>query len=180
MGRPKQTLEVEGSPLLIRTIRVLKDLGTLRNLVVVTGAGAGSLIPLITPEAVSVVINEEWSAGMGSSLKKGLEFLMRNSPVAEGVLVSVCDQPCLSVDVIRAIAGHAGKNELIASDYGEVLGPPAYFGMEYFTELMNLPDAGGARVLFDRHPQRLTTIPFPEGAIDLDTPEDYEQYLNRK
>ncbi|MFM7329244.1 MAG: NTP transferase domain-containing protein [Bacteroidota bacterium] len=179
MGRPKQALPVEGLPLLVRTIRVLKNSGSLRNIVVVTGAGAESLTPLIAEEALSVIENNQWSSGMGSSLKSGLDFLLRQTPVADGVLVSVCDQPFLSVDVIRAIANHAAMHPLIASNYGEVLGPPSFFGREFFMELMELPDEGGARTLFNRYPHRVTKVPFPDGAIDLDTPEDYERYLNR-
>lgn len=179
MGRPKQALAVEGLPLLVRTIRILKNAGTLRNIVVVTGAGAESLSHLIDAEEVAVIVNDDWTSGMGSSLKKGLEYLMGQFPVAGGVLVSVCDQPFLSVEVIRAITECAATQSLIASDYGGTLGPPSFFGKEFFKELMDLPDDGGARILFNRHPHRVTTVPFAQGAIDLDTPEDYEQYLNR-
>lgn len=179
MGRPKQQLEVEGLPLLVRTIRVLKNSGTLRDVVVVTGAGTDSLTPLINSEQVSVIANVHWSSGMGSSLKKGLEYLMRQIPVADGVLVSVCDQPFLTEEIIRVISRDAATHQLIACDYGETLGPPSFFSREFFSELMDLPDDSGARIMFNRHSKRLIKVPFPEGAIDLDTPEDYVRYLNR-
>jgi CTP:molybdopterin cytidylyltransferase MocA len=44
----------------------------------------------------------------------------------------------------------------------------------YFQELQALPDREGAKSLFTSHREALLYAPFPEGAIDIDTMEDYQ------
>jgi CTP:molybdopterin cytidylyltransferase MocA len=40
---------------------------------------------------------------------------------------------------------------------------------------MNLKNTEGAKQLIKRHIHAVFSIPFPDGAIDIDTPKDYEQ-----
>jgi molybdenum cofactor cytidylyltransferase len=40
---------------------------------------------------------------------------------------------------------------------------------------MNLKNTEGAKQLIKRHIHEVFSIPFPNGAIDIDTPKDYEQ-----
>lgn len=179
MGSPKQLLPVEGTALLVRTIRTLSSSGVLRNILVVLGAHAPELEGLVLQEGASVIVNDQWSRGMGSSLKLGVAHLMRQTVLPCGLLISVCDQPFLTAEVIRAVAIKADEHSIIASDYGGSLGPPSCFGSSFFSALLTLPDDAGARMLFNRYPEKLIKVSFPEGATDLDTPEDYNRYLQR-
>ena len=62
---------------------------------------------------------------------------------------------------------------IIACTYSTTIGTPALFSQRYFTELLSLPPNQGARALLRAHPEDLATIEFPEGAIDIDTEQDY-------
>jgi len=43
--------------------------------------------------------------------------------------------------------------------------------------LRSLPDDQGAKSIILRHRDEVATVDFPAGALDIDTPEDYEREL---
>jgi molybdenum cofactor cytidylyltransferase len=49
-----------------------------------------------------------------------------------------------------------------------------FFRGQLFAELEGLEANGGARDVIANHSDDLATVFFPEGAIDVDTPQDYE------
>jgi molybdenum cofactor cytidylyltransferase len=64
---------------------------------------------------------------------------------------------------------------IIASEYSGTLGVPALFNRTLFSELMALKSTEGAKKLIKKHIHEVFSVPFPEGAIDIDTPKDYER-----
>ena len=89
------------------------------------------------------------------------------------VLVLVTDQPRVSHALLAEIAAafRTGGAPLVASRYaGGALGVPALFARRYFPELTRLTGDRGARALFNRYRDDLTTVAFPEGGLDIDTP----------
>jgi molybdenum cofactor cytidylyltransferase len=55
--------------------------------------------------------------------------------------------------------------------------PPVYFPAAYFPALMALRGDSGARALLQRHAAEVTAVPVADLG-DLDTPSDYEAYLD--
>jgi molybdenum cofactor cytidylyltransferase len=62
---------------------------------------------------------------------------------------------------------------MIACAYGGTIGVPALFSNRFFPELSALDGNEGAKNLILTHQNQSLAIPFPEGNIDIDTPEDY-------
>jgi len=66
--------------------------------------------------------------------------------------------------------------EIVASGYADVAGVPAFFRSSVFSELENLTGNRGAAVVIRAFshgdPDDLRVVPFPEGAIDIDTADD--------
>lgn len=56
---------------------------------------------------------------------------------------------------------------------------PALFAAEYFPRLRALHGETGARALLQSAGEALATVPVGE-LIDLDTPDDYADYLRRQ
>ena len=56
------------------------------------------------------------------------------------------------------------------------LGTPAAFGRFYFDDLTGLPDDMGAKVLLMKYRDAVVSVPFPAGAVDVDTAIDYAQW----
>ena len=176
MGKSKQMLEVDGMPLLLRTVKVLREAAVIRKLIVVLGANADQHLDALSHEEVHIVLNQRWQQGMGTSLHAGLEQLSVDD-LPGGILLSVCDQPLLSATVIRNLTRAMEPGKIAAAEYAPgVVGTPAAFSIYFLNDLKSVPPEGGARQLFSRFSSRLITIPFPNGSLDLDTPEDYAQF----
>lgn len=176
MGRPKQMLPVGGRTLLRRTAETALECGPA---VVVLGAAADRLATELAGLPVSVVVNPDWAKGPGTSVAVGVAAVEALSGPADAIVFLLCDQPAVTAEnVRRLVAVHETTGaSMVASGYGESVGVPALFAREWFAALKALDPAAGAKQLLARHPDRVAVVPFPAGAIDLDTPADYERWL---
>ncbi len=119
---------------------------------------------------------------MGASIKSGIRYLLRSTIAPDAVIILVCDQVMLTTTHIDSII-EKFKNDshsIVASSYANTLGVPVLFHKRYFDHLMNLNDHHGAKTLIDEFSGDVTSIPFPEGNIDLDTPSDYQSFINKR
>jgi molybdenum cofactor cytidylyltransferase len=128
---------------------------------------------------VQSIVNERWAEGLGSSIRAGLEALERcdREGAAEAVVLMLCDQPFVTAAVINALvtAYRSSGKGIIASEYGGTTGVPALFRRDYFGELAALSGTAGAKQIVAAHASEVVRVPFPQGTIDIDTPEDYLQ-----
>lgn len=177
MGESKQLLRIGDESLLRMSIHTACDSGAA-PIVVVLGAQAEKHRESIADLPVAVVINEEWEKGMGSSLKKGIDFLSTHHPHYRACLVMVCDQPAVTAQHLVALchAQATSGKEIIASQYGNSSGVPVLFSRRFESELLMLPDEAGAKKLLHDHAEAVYTIDLPGGETDLDTPEDVKRF----
>lgn len=177
MGQPKALLPWENQTLLESRIDVLKN--THQSIVLVLGSHA-ELIQETIPIGSSskVVINSEWSQGMGSSIVKGVAELLKTYPEAEGILISLLDQPLIPLAHYESmLQQHEKTPEKIVvseSDNGW-LGVPVLFPSSFFQELLNLQGHESGKTLIKRHPRQCISVGGAEYLEDMDTPEAYER-----
>ena len=174
MGEPKQLLAFHGRTLLQHAIATSLELGA-EPVVAVLGANAEQIRAQIDEHGVQVVENLYWYEGMGSSLRSGLRALLAAHPETDGVIFLPCDQPLLTTATLRELITtheHTGMG-IVASEYDGTLGTPAFFARSFFPELLALDGTAGARQIIWRHGARTIGVPFPGGAMDMDTPADY-------
>lgn len=130
-------------------------------------------LPLITP------INTNWLEGLASSLRVGLMALPDEPPI-DAFLILLTDQPHVTADLLRQLID--GRQEtgrgIVASRYADPahLGVPALFDSRYRAEFMAFRGDVGARKLIRHYPNDCADVPFPLGAVDLDTPQDVERW----
>lgn len=181
MGQSKQLLEIQGAPLLLNSTKTALACGP-KHVIVILGANEQAHKEVIQDLPVSIVSNHYWKSGMGGSIKSGLNFLIRKSADTEAVILMVCDQPALTVThLANLIQKHKEtKSPIIASAYSGTMGVPALFARSFFSNLLMLRDEDGAKKIIQQFQERVKTVDFPEGLYDLDTTEDYQNYLNRK
>jgi molybdenum cofactor cytidylyltransferase len=67
---------------------------------------------------------------------------------------------------------------ITATGYGGKAGTPALFHRCFFDRLMELKGDKGARMLIASFPGDVAIVPFEEGAIDIDTEEDYGRLIH--
>ncbi len=178
MGQSKQLLEIGGEQLLLTSTKVAL-LASAEKVVVVVGANEATHRKIIEQLPVEIIINEDWQKGMGSSLKKGLQELLLLVPKLEAALVMVCDQPLLAAEHLTQIIKkyELSKSPIVASYYSGSSGVPALFDKSLFEKLLNVEDQAGAKKIILQHKEVVETIDFPQGSIDLDTPEDYLAFI---
>ena len=177
MGTPKQLLLYQERSF-VRHIAEVAIASVCQPIAVVLGANAKRIKPEITHLPVHVVENQQWAEGMSSSLRVGLKALLTVTHNLEAVAIALCYQPFVSSPMLDQIveAYHFTGKAIIASEYAGTLGVPALFSHTLFSELLALKNTEGAKQIIKKHIQEVFSVPFPEGAIDIDTPKDYEQF----
>ena len=176
MGTPKQLLAYRGCTL-IRHIIEVAIASYCQPIAVVLGANAERIKPEISQLPIQIVENQQWEEGMSTSIRVGLEALLAMNPNLDAVAIALCDQPFVSSQMLDRIVEayrFTGK-PIIACEYSGTLGVPVLFSRALFSELMALKSTEGAKKLIKKHIHQVFSVPFPEGAIDIDTPKDYEQ-----
>jgi molybdenum cofactor cytidylyltransferase len=169
-GSAKQLVRVGGRPLLHTAVTRAAEV-TGQALIVVLGAGAAELAPLLKHSPGSVVVNHEWREGLGSSIRAGVARL---PATCSGVMLVLADQAAVSADDLKRLAGSWRKQPqyIAAALYSGTCGAPAVFPRTAFRELAELRGDAGARVLLRRNADRIVRVPMPSAALDVDTPED--------
>ena len=177
MGRPKQLLPIGNKPLL-RHVAETALCSPVHPTIVVLGASAARIRSCLDELPVQVVVNEEWTEGIGSSVRVGIEALTKLSPAANGVIIALGDQPTFSaahVALLLETHRQTGRT-IVASQYCGYLQPPAFFAARHFGALQGLYGERGARSLFQTYADEVATVA-ADGLCDLDTPTDYADFL---
>jgi molybdenum cofactor cytidylyltransferase len=175
MGTPKQLLCHRQQSFLTYAVEVAIA-SVCDPIVVVLGANADQMRSQVAPFLVQVV-ESQWQEGMSASIRSGIQALAATSETEAAVLM-LCDQPFVSaavIDQLVEVYQQTGRS-IVASAYADTLGVPALFGRSRWAELTSLRQAEGAKQVIIRHQQDVAVVPFAEGAIDIDTPQDYAQF----
>lgn len=180
MGQSKQLLPIHQTTLLQNAIDTAQQ-AVPGKLLVVLGARAHDHQRVLSSSTHDVVINDQWEKGMGNSLKFGLEKLLQIRPETEAILVMVCDQPAVTADHLQKLlqAYQEYPEKIICSSYANTRGVPALFPKIYFSKIKALADIEGARKIIQTEREFTEAIPLAHGEFDLDTPEDYQRWINQ-
>jgi molybdenum cofactor cytidylyltransferase len=179
LGEPKQLLRYEDKTLIRRVSEAAASVANT-VLVVVTGSDAGQIIAELESLSYSPAHNAEWSTGMASSVRCGLSKLLSVNPNIESVILAVSDQPFVKTTLFETLIAKANETGagIVASAYEDTLGTPVLFKKKYFDALLSLAGTEGAKKLLKKFENDVTSVPFPSGAFDIDTQQDYQKLLN--
>lgn len=180
MGKAKMLLPYKGQTILEQLINELKTVAP-QSICLVTGKYHEAIAQAISDPAISLVYNEAWSEGMAGSIKAGMKALLQQIPDLDLVWIVVGDQPFLSQTVLEEMLRKQQKTQkgIVAAQYRGVAGTPVLFSVVYFEALQKLTGDKGARVILQKHPEDMATVAFPQGELDIDTPEDYDRFLQQ-
>lgn len=179
LGKPKQLLNYRGEGLLRHMVNVAAVVPA-KTLVVVLGAKADLLIPEIDEAKASIAINKDYKTGMASSIITGLKYLEEKNPLTDGVIILMCDQPFVSAVLLNDLISTQQQTAkpIVACNYGNTIGTPALFHKSIFNELLQLQGDTGARKIIQKHIHEIAAVPFEKGIVDIDTEEDYKNFLS--
>jgi molybdenum cofactor cytidylyltransferase len=173
-GKPKQLVRVNDQALVRRTASVALQ-AQCSPVIIVAGAAAETIGAQLDGLEVEIVHNANWQEGLGSSIRTGMENLRE----ADAVILLACDQPLVRPETLRGLIElhQTSGKPIVAASYAETLGIPALFDRSCFEELLTLSGDRGAKGIILSQPGRVAAYDFPEGAIDIDTPSDLENYF---
>jgi molybdenum cofactor cytidylyltransferase len=176
LGQPKQFLSWQGESLVRRAARSASEAGCAR-VTVVAGEARDRIENELRGTAAVIVENPEWQRGLGTSIRCGLRHLVSAHPELDAVVLLACDQPFVDANVIQSLIAQRenSRKPIVACSYAGTLGVPALFDRAFFEALFALADDSGAKALIEAHSADVAQIEFEKGAIDLDTPADFER-----
>jgi molybdenum cofactor cytidylyltransferase/nicotine blue oxidoreductase len=131
MGRPKATvLDADGVPWIARAVRVLRD-GGCEQVNVVLGAGAEEARGLL-PDDASVVVADDWAAGLSASLRAGLRAL--DDTPADAAMIHLVDLPDVGADVVARVAATGVHPAALArAEFFSRPGHPVLMGRDHWS-----------------------------------------------
>lgn len=178
LGRPKQLLSFRGMSLIRHVVMAAGETSDIPP-IVVTGGYEELIRKELEGTKAELVYNPDWQTGMASSIIAGLKEAQKN-PDLDAVLFVLSDQPFVTAALFVSILGLRSRspNAIIASRYGNgTIGTPVLFPERLFDELLRLTGQEGARKIVRSQPDRVETVDFPLGEIDIDTMDDLTNLL---
>lgn len=171
-GGPKALVELSGELLVERGVRLLTE-GGCDPLVAVLGAAADRV------QAVTslpyVVVAAGWAEGMGTSLRAGLDDLVRR-PDVQACVIALADQPLVGAGAVVLLrqAWEAGAVAAVATYDGRPRNPVLLDRSVWSEVAVGATGDTGAREWLRAHPEQVVPVPCDGtgSPYDIDTPED--------
>lgn len=174
MGKSKQLLTWGKQSLIEFQIRKLQKTDNPVN--VVLGANSQLIKPVIEKMEVNFIVNYNWKNGMGSSIATGIHRVIQQFPLAEGVLITLVDQPLVTTNHLETMLNSfcPGEQQIIVSQSSSGWkGVPVLFDKYYFDDLKKLRGDEGAKSILQQHQKTVISVNCDDILEDVDTPESY-------
>jgi molybdenum cofactor cytidylyltransferase len=172
MGRNKMLLDVDGVPMVRRTVQRVIDAGA-SPVIVVLGNEPDAVRAALAGLACVFTDNPDYTGPTSGSLHAGLRALPDD---VDATLVLLADMVHVTSDMLRALidADAAHSAPLTVSRYGDVLAPPLLFRRALWPELLAWHGEGCGKQVVRAHESEAVILDWPAEALqDVDTPEDY-------
>lgn len=180
MGLPKQLLPWGSQTLIEHQINTLLKTGHPVN--VVLGSNSNLVIPVIEKYGVDIFYNTNWESGMGSSISFGICHIIQKFPDADGVLITLLDQPLITTSYFEKmlVTYQPGSQKILVShSTSGWTGVPVLFDKCYFKELAKLSNDEGAKKITKRHEESVILLDGGEILEDMDNIQTYQQLLSK-
>jgi molybdenum cofactor cytidylyltransferase len=165
-GADKLSAEFHGRPVLVHVLDAAQDAG-LAPIVVVVAPGRQLDVP-----AMQIIVNEEPSHGLSSSLRVGLAALAADKTVGRA-LVMLGDQPLVSAAVIGRLLAQADDRPIVVPRYSDGQpGNPVLLARAVWPLAEQLTGDRGMVQLIETRPELIGYVDVPGTNPDVDTPAD--------
>ena len=179
MGQPKMLLPFEGKTMIEKVIDNVSG-SKVENLMIVLGAERESIVKIIEELPVRYCFNDNYEAGMLSSVKCGFRNIPLNYAAS---LVFQGDQPLITSKVIDGVIEaylSSGKG-IVIPVYRNKRGHPILIDRKYGDEIEKLSPVKGLRSLAYKFPDDVLEVETNESGIlrDFDTYDEYMKAINQ-
>lgn len=181
MGRPKALLPIDGQTFIEKIVAALKQT-KVGKIIVILGHNARELQSKISHLPVEILINTDYKLGQLSSLQLAVRNLQADLE-CDGMLVHLVDHPYLAPALVEEMIRrfYETKKRIIVPKFHGKRGHPVIFSNALFDEILSAPMEEGAKAVVNAHRAETLEIETEEEgiAVDIDTPELYQQHVRR-
>jgi molybdenum cofactor cytidylyltransferase len=181
LGAPKQLLPWGDTTLLGHVLDRLREL-PFDQMFVVIGAAGDDILEQVDLSDTTVIENPEWEEGIASSIRVGLDAVLRLSR-ADAVAIFLGDQPDISEEVVSGLldARRLTKRQAIVPKYRYMWGNPVVVERSLWPRLMSLEGDEGAKGMLQAHPDWVHEVWFEQRPPrDVDTRADFDELRPRQ
>jgi len=172
MGEAKQLLRLGENTLLGQVLENVRS-SRVQEIVLVLGHEAEKIKGQISTVNLSVVFNESFQQGMGTSLRAGLAAL---SPGVDAAFIVLADQPFIRPETLGLLMDQYMRSnaQIVVPTYKGFRGNPVLLDRSVFSEVMALTGDIGCRAIFGNHMEGIVKQPVEDIGIllDLDSKDD--------
>lgn len=172
MGEPKQLLLWKKKTFIEHVVETAIE-AKLSPIIVVLGAHAEKIIPILEKYNIKIVINHDWKAGLSTSIKTGI---IHYSPINDGTVVLLADQPQIPFSLIKSLIDKKATSNawIIYPERNGKRGNPILLSKEVFPHVNNLKGDQGMRQILKKF--KKDSINWQDDSIffDVDQKEDFE------
>src|SRR5580704_9939350 len=178
MGEAKQLLRLGDNILLGQVLEHVRS-SRAKDIVLVLGHEAEKIKEQVSTENLTVVINESYQQGMGTSLRTGLAAL---PPSVNAALIVLADQPFIRPKTLDLLMDQYMRSnaQIVIPTYKGFRGNPVLLDRSVFSEVMALTGDIGCRAIFGNHLEGIVKVPVEDVGIllDLDSKDDVARLQN--
>ena len=174
MGQLKQLLPLKGKPMMRHSLDTLLSSG-IKDIIVVLNSGDSPTVMAVKRFPIRMVFNPVPESDMAESLRAGLRAVAKSS---SGILISLADQPLVSVETIKSlVALHGqGPDRILIPQYETKKGHPVLLPKGLLEGIFY---GGTLRDIIKKYPERVRLLPVMDKGVllDIDTVDDYKKIL---
>lgn len=174
MKKNKLVLDLDGSPVIERVIKAIKD-SEVDNIIMVYREDTVKEIGI--KNGVKTIYNDRAELGQSQSMKLGVKY---SPPETKAFMFFVGDQPFLNAATINRLIKvfKEGKYPIVVPEYNGEKGNPVIFSSEFKGELLDIEGDKGGRSIIRKRPHEVKVVHFSDEIIgkDIDTWEEYTNW----
>ena len=174
-GQNKLLQMVDGTSLVQKVVGSALN-SNIESVYVILGYQAALIRQCISNKSVNWVENSDWSRGMASSIKSGIEALNTNY---DGAMILLGDMPFIEPIMINQLLALYQKKKIVVPVKDGRQGNPVLFSSAFFADLKLLGGDKGAKPIIKKNPDSVIIANVLRDTIfhDLDTPDQIKERI---
>ena len=174
-GQNKLLQMVDGTSLVQKVVRSALN-SNIESVYVILGYQAALIRQCISNKSVNWVENSDWSRGMASSIKSGIEALNTDY---DGAMILLGDMPFIEPITINQLLALYQKKKIVVPVKNGRQGNPVLFSSSFFADLKLLGRDKGAKPIIKKNPDSVIIANVLTDTIfhDLDTPDQIKERI---
>ena len=174
-GQNKLLQMVDGTSLVQKVVGSALN-SNIESVYVILGYQAALIRQCISNKSVNWVENSDWSRGMASSIKSGIEALNTDY---DGAMILLGDMPFIEPIMINQLLALYQKKKIVVPVKDGRQGNPVLFSSAFFADLKLLGGDKGAKPIIKKNPDSVIIANVLTDTIfhDLDIPDQIKERI---